>query len=248
MIVACLGSSTTAGKGQAYDWIGALARDMADKHIQFRNFGVGGDLAYNALQRVSEVASSRPDKVIVLVGGNDVLARVSTKARCSYRFFKGAPAEPTEEVYRENMALLTQRLKMSTAAQIALCSLTPIGENLHPAEPFQQDLNRYLAEYSAIVRDIALQEGFAYLPVFERLCDEIAVSPGRALDSLQFLPMYRDAFRVLILRKSPDEIAAMNGWHLHTDGVHLNSVGGAIVAKLVQEFVAPPMGAKPSES
>jgi len=29
----------------------------------------------------------------------------------------------------------------------------------------------------------------------------------------------------------------MNGWRFHTDGVHLNSRGGMIVADLVQEFV-----------
>lgn len=242
MIVACLGSSTTAGKGQAYDWVGSLARNLAEKHVQFRNFGVGGDLAYNALQRVSEVVSSRPDKVVVLVGGNDVLARASAKARRFYRIFKGISAEPSAELYRQNMALLARRLNLGTTAEIALCSLTPIGENLHSAEPFQQKLNRYLTEYSAIVREIALQEGLKYLPVFERMCDEIAASPGPALDSFQFLPMYRDAFRVLILGKNPDEIAAMNGWHLHTDGVHLNSVGGKILAKLVQEFVEQSTG------
>lgn len=239
MIVACLGSSSTAGKGQAFDWIGSLARDLEDKHIQFRNFGVGGDLAFNALLRVSEVVNSGPDKVVVLVGGNDVLARASVKARRFYRIFKGISAEPTAELYRENMGLLTRRLKLGTTAQIALCSLTPIGERLHSAEPFQQKLNRYLAEYSAIVREIALQEGIEYLPVFERMCDEIDALPGPALNSFQFLPMYRDAFRVLILGKSPDEIAAMNGWHIHTDGVHLNSVGGKILAKLVREFVEP---------
>ena len=242
MIVACLGSSTTAGKGQAYDWIGSLARNTADKNVQFRNFGVGGDLAFNALQRVPEVVSSRPDKVVVLVGGNDVLARASAKARRFYRIFKGISGDPSAEVFRQNMSLLARRLRLDTAAEIALCSLTPIGENLQPVEPFQQSVNEYLAEYSAIVREIALQDGLRYLPVFERMCDAITASPGRALESLQFLPMYRDAFRVLVLGKSPDEIAAMNGWHLHTDGVHLNSAGGKILAKLVQEFVEQSTG------
>lgn len=237
MIVACLGSSTTAGKGQAYDWVGSLARTLADRHVQFRNFGVGGDLAYNALQRVSEVVCSRPDKVVVLVGGNDVLARASAKARRFYRIFKGITAEPSAELYRQNMALLARRLKLGTSAEIALCSLTPIGENLQSAEPFQHRLNQYLAEYSAIVREIALQDGLKYLPVFERMCDEIAASPGPAFDSFRFLPMYRDAFRALVLGESPDEIAAKNGWNIHTDGVHLNGAGGEILAKLVQEFV-----------
>ena len=54
-IMACLGSSSTAGKGQAYDWIGELKRRPCNKGISFLNFGVGGDLAYNALQRVPAV-------------------------------------------------------------------------------------------------------------------------------------------------------------------------------------------------
>jgi len=240
MIVACLGSSSIAGKGQAYDWIGSLARSMADKHVQFRNFGVGGDLAFNALQRVPEVVASSPDKVVVLVGGNDVLARTSAKARRFYRITKGISEEPSAELYRQNMTLLAQRLKLDTSAEIALCSLTPIGENLLSAVPFQQSLNRYLAEYSAIVREIASAEGLRYLPVFERMCDRIAVLPGPSLDSFRFLPMYRDAFRALILGKSPDQIADLNGWNFHADGVHLNSVGGKILAKLVREFIEQP--------
>lgn len=237
MVVACLGSSGTAGRGQAYDWVKSLAANLADRHVQFRNFGVGGDLAYNALQRLSKVVSSRPDKIVVLIGGNDVLARASVKARHFYRIFKGISEEPSAEFYRQNMAFLVRRLKLSTDAEIALCSLTPIGENLQSEKPFQQKLNRYVAEYSAIVREIASQDELQYLPVFERMCDEIALFPGHAFDSFRFLPMYRDAFRALILGEGPDEIAAKNGWRIHTDGVHLNHIGGQILAKLVQEFV-----------
>ncbi len=51
---------------------------------------------------------------------------------------------------------------------------------------------------------------------------------------------YRDAFRVLVLRKSLDEVARINGWRFHTDGVHLNSVGGMIVADLIQKFIEIP--------
>jgi len=66
---------------------------------------------------------------------------------------------------------------------------------------------------------------------------QIMAAPGRSCTSFRFLPFYRDAFRVLVLRKSPDEVAQLNGWRLHTDGVHLNSRGGMIVADLVQEFI-----------
>ena len=53
----------------------------------------------------------------------------------------------------------------------------------------------------------------------------------------RFLPFYRDAFRTQVLRKSPDEVARMNGWVFHTEGVHLNSRGGLIIAQLVVTFL-----------
>src|SRR5438552_7849988 len=78
--VACLGSSSTAGKGQAFDWIGELVRRPRNAGFKFLNFGVGGDLAHDALKRADTVLASRSDRVIVWVGGNDALARVSPKS------------------------------------------------------------------------------------------------------------------------------------------------------------------------
>jgi hypothetical protein len=49
--------------------------------------------------------------------------------------------------------------------------------------------------------------------------------------------MYRDAFRLLVLRWDLDKIAERNGWQFHTDGIHLNGRGGKILARLAQEFV-----------
>ena len=76
-IIACLGSSSTAGKGQAFDWIVELARRPGNAGYEFRNFGVGGDLACDALKRVDTVLAIRPDRVIVWIGGNHALAMVS---------------------------------------------------------------------------------------------------------------------------------------------------------------------------
>ena len=55
MVVACLGSSSTAGRGQAFDWIAELKRRPRNQRVRFHNFGVGGDLAYNALERLPKV-------------------------------------------------------------------------------------------------------------------------------------------------------------------------------------------------
>ena len=237
IVVACLGSSSTAGKGQAFNWIGELERRPRNQRFRFRNFGIGGDLAYNALQRLPALLASRPQKVVVWIGGNDVLALVSSKARRFFRISKHLPTEPSSEWFRESLQAIARRLKGETAATIALCSLPPIGEDPSSANPFQNELNQRIAEHTAIVRQVAQQERTGYIAIHEAMVAQILASPGRALTSFQFLPFYRDAFRVLALHKTPDEVGQLNGWRFHADGVHLNSRGGMIAANLIQEFI-----------
>jgi lysophospholipase L1-like esterase len=236
-VVAYLGSSSTAGKGQAFDWIGELKQRPCNKRFRFYNFGVGGDLAYNALQRLPDVLARCPEKVVVWIGGNDVLALVSRKVERFFRISKHLPCAPSPEWFRENLRAIARLLKVETSATVALCSLPPIGEDPVSANPFQSELNRRIEEYSTTIRKVAREAEVGYLPVHEAMLAQIRASPGRAFTSFRFLPFYRDAFRVLVLRKSPDEIARMNGWRFHSDGVHLNSRGGMIVANLVQEFI-----------
>jgi len=87
------------------------------------------------------------------------------------------------------------------------------------------------------MRELAVKEHLGYIPLYEAMCSELVSSPTKSLTSFQFLPFYRDAFRTLVLGKTPDQVAQMNGWFLHTDGVHLNSRGGLIAANLVQAFI-----------
>lgn len=141
-VVACLGSSSTAGKGQAFNWIGALQNRLGRERFVLRNFGVGGDLAYNALQRLSQVIESNPQKVVVLIGANDVLGIVSP-----------------------NLRSIVRRLKEDTSADLALCSLAPIGEDLDSTNPFQREINLQVRRFSSIIREIATEENIHYIDV-----------------------------------------------------------------------------------
>jgi len=236
-IVACLGSSSTAGKGQAFDWVAELRARPVNAGIEFRNFGVGGDLAFNALQRLPALLACRPGKVVVWIGSNDVLALVSNKVRRFFALTKHLPRDPSPDWYRENLSEIVRRLKAGTAADIGLCSLCPIGEDPESDNPFQRELNHRIEDYSAIAAAIASQEGCRYIPLHEAVAAAIRASPGRAFTTFDFLPFYRDAFRVLLLRKSADEVAQLNGWRFHSDGVHLNSRAGHIVADHIQQFI-----------
>lgn len=236
-IVACLGSSSTAGKGQAFDWIAELRRRPSNARFEFRNWGVGGDLAYNAVTRLPEVIAADPTKVIVWIGANDVLALVSPKVRRLFRFWKRLPCEPSPDWFRKSLVEIVHMLRSEMTADVGLCSLPPLGEDLNSSNTFQHELNRRVEEYSGIIADIAREQGTRYIPLHEAIAEEICRSPGQALTAFRFLPFYRDAYRALVLRQSPDEIGRRNGWHFHSDGVHLNGVAGRIVADRVQEFL-----------
>ena len=86
IVVACLGSSSTAGQGQAFGWIDELSRRPQNRRFVFKNLGVGGDFARDALQRVPAVVATSPDRIFVLVGANDVLAMAFPNVR---RFLGG---------------------------------------------------------------------------------------------------------------------------------------------------------------
>jgi lysophospholipase L1-like esterase len=237
--VACLGASSTAGKGQAFDWIGELRGRPRNAHVRFVNLGVGGDFAGDALRRVPQVLACRPDQIIVWVGGNDVLAALSRHFYRAARFLlrKSVPRPPSPEAYRDALQATARALRSGSAARLALCSLSPIGEAPNATQSFQAALNRRVAEYSGIVAAIARAEDAAYIPIYEALSVQIRKAPGRAFTGFRFFPFYRDAFRTMVLRESVDTIGRRNGWRFHSDGMHLNSRGGMIVADLVQEFI-----------
>ena len=231
--IACLGSSSTAGKGQAFDWIGELARRPRNARYAFHNFGVGGDLAKDALHRLDQALAVRPSRIILWVGGNDALAMVSPKARRLFRIMKLAPALSAQTGFRESLRAIVRRA-MSSGARVATCSLAPIGEAPASRQPFQAALNAAIADLNAGIRQIAQDQGADYIPVSEAFDAALALEPGPAFTEFRLLPMYRDAFRALVLRMSPDEIGRRNGWIFHSDGIHLNGRGGMIAADLIQ--------------
>jgi len=236
-IIACLGSSTVAGKGQAYNLIGELQKKPENEHVRFLNFGVGGDLAYNALERLPRVIAARPDQVIVIIGGNDILASVFPNVWRIFRLTKHVPQQPSLEWFKENVQSIVRELKAKTTARVALVSLPQVGEDPNSNNAAQERLNALYRQYAEVLKEVAQHEQVTYIPFYERLQEQIAMSPGRAFTAFRFLPFYRDTFRYFVLRKSGDEIARLNGWKFHVDGVHLNSRGGAMLADLMQEFI-----------
>jgi len=81
--VAFFGSSTFAGKGQAFNILAFLQKQ--NKNLVFKNLGSGGDTAFKALQRIDDVVKAKPCITFLLLGGNDVLVNVLPMYRDAFR-------------------------------------------------------------------------------------------------------------------------------------------------------------------
>lgn len=239
--VACLGSSTTASKG-TYKWIDELAQRPQNRRLQFVNFGVGGDLSFNLARRLDRVLRLQPDRVIVIIGTNDILASVFPNFRRFTRAWKRLPQEPSCAWFSENLELITSRLRQDTGATIALTSVAPVGEALRSNDAVQSRLNEMVAAYNLIIGAVSSSSGAYYIPFYERFRDQLDVSTTvKSFTRFSFAAFYRDyLFREMILRRSFDEIAEINGWEFHIDGIHLNTRGGSILTEAVQQFLDSP--------
>jgi lysophospholipase L1-like esterase len=236
--VACLGSSTTAAKG-TFDWIAEIRKNTKNERFDFVNLGVGGDLSYNALLRVQQVIDANPDKVLIIIGANDILAMVFENLGRIYKRWKHLPQKPSKEWFSENLVAIIQRLKKETKAEIGVASLALVGEEPHSTDPKQQQLNLLFREFADVIKEITNQENVGYIPLYEQFQQAIEASPGPSFKRFSILSFYRDyLWREFILRYSFDEIAEMNGWKFHIDGVHLNTAGGLILTEVVQEFLS----------
>jgi lysophospholipase L1-like esterase len=221
--VACLGSSTTAAKG-TFNWIDELARRPQNRRFRFVNFGVGGDLSVNIAKRLDPVLRVAPDRVIVLIGTNEI------------------SEEPSPAHFKDNLELITRRLQQETSATIALSSLSPVGEALRSDDPVQSRLNELVAAYNGIIGDVSHSCGAYYIPFCERFRDQLdRLAVAKPFTRFSFAAFYRDyLFREMILRRSFDEISQRNGWEFHIDGIHLNTRGGRILTDVVQQFLDSP--------
>ena len=236
--IAFLGSSSTAGRGQAFNWIRELKSRPQNNSYAFLNFGVGGDLAENTSRRLDELLTESPDLTVVWIGANDVLAMTFPKYCRLARRWKHLSEVPSPESFTRHITQMIHRLKTDAGSRVGLCSLAPIGEDLFATSPPQSTLNSHIERLNAIIRDVAVRLGAQYIPVNEAICAAMKNSPRHALSAFRLLPFYRDAFRAIVLRFSSEKIASLNGWQFHTDGIHLNRRGGMIVAEWVQAVIS----------
>lgn len=232
VLVCCAGDSLTHGTVSA-SYVDVLRERLAPEDFFFINAGVNSELAYNVLQRLEQLVACQPDVVTLLIGTNDVNATMSEGNLRRYMRSNQLPQEPNLSWYRQNVERIVHTLKERTSARIALISPPVLGEGL------DEESNRRVARYAAELADIAQAQRVTYLPLFELMVEELEKTghvPRRSYEA-GVMGMTRDWLKQYLLKQSYDRISADNGYYFLTDGIHLNTRGARLVARLIEGFL-----------
>lgn len=230
-VVVCVGDSITRGAASA-DYVALLRAGRAGPGTEFVNAGIDGNLAWNVRQRLDAVIACTPDAVTLLVGTNDVNATVSPHLAEHYRRNQGLPQAASLPWFRENVAGILDRLLAETRARVAVLQVPPLGEDLG------SPVNARVREYNAALADVAAERGVAVLPLHERLAATIpANTRPPSYDGSEAAAVVA-VLRHMVLRQGWDRVSRASGLHVLTDHIHLNDRAAAVLAGLVEEFLA----------
>lgn len=235
-LVVLFGDSITQG-GMSYNYVDLLAQPqrMQGEGYRFMNAGIGGDTAYNLLNRLRPIVESHPDDIVILVGTNDLQAylREGYLPAFSQRI-KKLPQAMTLEWYNDTMRQLVLTLQKETRARIALCSIPVLGEDLDSLP------NKSVRLFNEAVKALADELGVAYLPVYESMEQFLRAhqrASGVAFDESRSGAMMRAMWDHNIRGRSWDDVSTRHGLLLTTDTIHFNRHGAELIAELIEGWL-----------
>ena len=197
---------------------------------------MGGDTAYNLLNRLEPIVESQPDDIVILVGTNDLQAYL----RGGYlpaimQSLEKLPQAVTLEWYIRTVRQIVQTLQKETRARIALCSIPPLGENLDALPKKRVHL------FNAAIKTLSDEFDVAYLPVYEAMEQFLRThqhQPGLAFEEAKAIGrIVKVSWARYIRGRSWEDISARNGLALQTDTIHFNRRGAEIIADLIEGWL-----------
>lgn len=226
----CFGDSLTEGAiGAAYV---DILRECLPAAIRVINAGINGDTTINLLRRFKrDVVPYRPDLVVLLVGLNDLTTAYGWPSnRAYYRFVKRVPIALTPALFAHAYGRLIAELRQHTSAQLALCTLTTVGER--PDHPFQI----YIDAYSTVVRALAERERLPLIELRGAFQAALLEDPRDGPPYHIWTPLL-DAAAIRLRGRTYAELGARRGYRLLCDGAHLAEAGAALVAETMLPFL-----------
>jgi len=233
-LVVLFGDSITQG-GMSSNYVDLLAQRMQGEGYRFLNAGIGGDTAYNLLNRLKPIVASHPDDIVILVGTNDLQAYLRGGYLPAYsQRIKKLPQAMTLEWYHATMRQLVLTLQKETRARIALCSIPVLGEDLDSLP------NQSVRLFNGTIKALADELAVAYLPVYESMEQFLRThqqASGVAFDESRSGVMMRAIWDHNIRGRSWDDVSISHGLLLTTDTIHFNRRGAEIIAELIEGWL-----------
>ena len=199
--IACLGDSLTRGR-VSYDWIKQLSKEM--KGFVFYNFGIDGDLAFNALQRVDKVIAIQPEYIFILLGTNDINGSINNPVALEYYMKnKKLPEVPTLNWYVQCMEKIIYKLQTETKAEIIIISIPILGEDL------KHIANKKVEEYNGALQELCKQYSIKYVDIHSKMVEFLSAHPPVKPIALlkEFSIMKKAILRRFILLQKWDTIS-----------------------------------------
>jgi lysophospholipase L1-like esterase len=226
----CFGDSLTEGViGASYV---DILRDHLPAAIRVINAGINGDTTLNLLRRFKrDVIPYHPDLVVIHVGLNDLSTVYGwPSSQAYYRFLKRVWIALTPALFARAYQRLIAELRQHTNAQLALCTLTTVGEQ--PNDPFQA----YIDTYSTIIRALAEREQLALIDLRRAFRAALLADPRDGPVYHIWTPIV-DRAAIQLRGRSYAELAERRGYRLLCDGAHLAEAGAALVAETMLPFL-----------
>jgi len=226
----CFGDSLTEGAiGASYV---DILRGRLPAAIRVINAGINGDTTINLLRRFKrDVVPYRPDLIVILVGLNDLTTAYGWPSnRAYYRFIKRVPIALTPALFARAYQRLIDELRQHTSAQLALCTLTTVGEQ--PGNAFQI----YIDAYSTIIRALAERERLPLIDLRRAFQAALLEDPRDGPPYHIWTPVL-DTATIGLSRRSYADLGAQRGYRLLCDGAHLAEAGAALVAETMLPFL-----------
>ncbi|MCG8308885.1 MAG: GH92 family glycosyl hydrolase [Cytophagales bacterium] len=130
---------------------------------KIKNRGIGGDDTDGILERLPEVTESRPSKIFLMIGTNDL----------AY----GKTVEQVEENYAK---IIRQIRSESPETEIYVQSILPVDDAIHYTRP-----NKSILEINEFLKQLANEDSFTFIDLTEAFSNEEGkLNPKYSIDAL----------------------------------------------------------------
>jgi len=189
-------------------------------------------------ERLHSALGVHPDYILIMIGTNDVRAMYSKIACKSVVRINDLPEKPTLQILERNLTEILQFIRdASPKVEVGLCTLPPMGENL------KSPSNKLVREANEIIERVGSKaaERVTIIPVFDQM--ETILEKRKRFWSWPFdfwliAGLLQYPFYHVLGLFSWNTLSRPFGYHILSDGLHLNERGRDVVVDLVVEWLS----------